>query len=280
MSHAASRRAAASQDASAILPFLLITFGMAWGLMGLYLAMPDRIEANFGPVSGSHPLFILAVYAPAIAAVVLVLHHGGIAGLKAFLSRLLLWRMAAGWWAFLLLGIPAVYFLGAALGGTLAGWAESLPEAGPLLAATAFMLVLGPAEEFGWRGFALPLLQRRMAPVRAGLVLGLIWGVWHLPAFYLSGLVQSEWSFMPFLIGSVAVSLILTAMFNAARGSILLAALFHFQLNNPLWPDGRPWDMYLFAAVAAAVVWIDRKRMFSRAGAATDVISGSDKPLR
>lgn len=111
-----------------------------------------------------------------------------------------------------------------------------------------------------------------MAPVRAGLVLGLIWGVWHLPAFYLSGLVQSEWSFMPFLIGSVAVSLILTAMFNAARGSILLAALFHFQLNNPLWPDGRPWDMYLFAAVAAAVVWIDRKRMFSRAGAATDVI--------
>ncbi|WP_367166022.1 CPBP family intramembrane glutamic endopeptidase [Mesorhizobium sp.] len=80
------------------------------------------------------------------------------------------------------------------------------------------MLVLGPAEEFGWRGFALPLLQRRMAPVRAGLVLGLIWGVWHLPAFYLSGLVQSEWSFMPFLIGSVAVSLILTAMFNAARG--------------------------------------------------------------
>lgn len=129
MSHAASRRAAASQDASAILPFLLITFGMVWGLMGLYLAMPDRIEANFGPVSGSHPLFILAVYAPAIAAVVLVLHHGGIAGLKAFLSRLLLWRMAAGWWAFLLLGIPAVYFLGAALGGTLAGWAGSLPEA-------------------------------------------------------------------------------------------------------------------------------------------------------
>ncbi|WP_292087546.1 hypothetical protein [Mesorhizobium sp.] len=83
--------------------------------MGLYLAMPDRIEANFGPVSGSYPLFILAVYAPAIAAVVLVLHHGGIAGLKAFLSRLLLWRMAAGWWAFLLLGIPAVYFLDAAL---------------------------------------------------------------------------------------------------------------------------------------------------------------------
>ena len=143
---------------------------------------------------------------------------------------------------------------------------------GPTLAAIAFMLILGPMEEFGWRGFAMPLLQRRMAPVWAGLVLGVIWGVWHLPAFFLSGTPQSEWSFMPFFVGAIAISLILTPMFNAARGSILLPALFHFQLNNPLWPDAQPYDMYLFAATAAIVVWLNRETMFSLEGVVTEVV--------
>ncbi|MCK7511306.1 MAG: CPBP family intramembrane metalloprotease [Desulfobacterales bacterium] len=60
-----------------------------------------------------------------------------------------------------------------------------------------FMAIKGPVEEFGWRGFALPLLQRKMAPIWAGLLLGIIWGFWHLPAFLLSGTPQSAWSFTP-----------------------------------------------------------------------------------
>jgi hypothetical protein len=255
-----------------IVPYLLITFGLAWGMAGVFLLVPTPVEALFGAVSAHHPMFILAVHAPAIAAFTLVMWHGGGSGLMRFLSRLGLWRCPAGWTAFLLLGIPAVYFAAAAYGGALTGWASGLPGTGALLGAMAFMLVLGPVEEFGWRGFALPLLQRRMAPVWAGLVLGLIWGIWHLPAFHLAGTVQSAWDFTPFLIGSVAASVIVTSLFNASRGSILLAALFHFQLNNPLWPDAQPWDMYLFAAVAAAVVWHDRAAMFAREGAATEVI--------
>ncbi|MGB8622698.1 MAG: CPBP family glutamic-type intramembrane protease, partial [Paracoccaceae bacterium] len=113
---------------------------------------------------------------------------------------------------------------------------------------------------------ALPLLQRRLAPVWAGLVLGLIWGVWHLPAFLLSGTPQSAWSFTPFLLGSVAISVIVTPLFNAARGSILLPALMHFQLNNPLWPDAQPFDIPIFVAAAAIVVWLNRATMFRRGG--------------
>lgn len=51
-----------------------------------------------------------------------------------------------------------------------------------------------------------------------------------------------------FFLGSVAVSIILTPMFNKSGGSILLAALFHFQLNNPLWPDAQPSDMNILRA--------------------------------
>ncbi|MEM8613424.1 MAG: CPBP family glutamic-type intramembrane protease [Cyanobacteria bacterium P01_H01_bin.105] len=69
--------------------------------------------------------------------------------------------------------------------------------------------VLGPIEEFGWRGLALPLLQRRFAPIWSALLLGGIWDIWHLPAFLLSGTPQSAWSFTPFWVGTVALSLIM-----------------------------------------------------------------------
>lgn len=273
-------RRRAPLSASALIPFLLITFGLAWGLLGMVLLIPEQLEAWLGPIRASHPLFVLAVYAPAIAAVSLVTWHAGAAGLRPFLSRLTLWRCSSGWYAFLLLGIPAVFFAGAALVGTPPTAAFDGVGLGALLGALAFMLVLGPVEEVGWRGFALPLLQRHMAPVWAGLLLGLVWGLWHLPAFFVSGLPQSAWGFAPFFLGSVALSVIVTPLFNDSRGSILLAALFHFQLNNPLWPDAQPWDSYLFAVVALVVVWVHRERMFSREGAVTGVIPEREADVR
>ncbi len=264
--------------ARSVLAFFALTFGIAWGLMGLYLAVPGPIEAAFGPLRAAHPLFILAVYAPAISAFILVLRYGGMAGVGRFLSRLLLWRCHPGWYLLLLVGLPAVSYAGAAIGGTLTRAAMAQPPMGELLGLVAFMLVLGPMEEFGWRGYALPLLQRVMAPIWAGLAVGLIWGLWHLPAFYLGGTPQSEWSFLPFFLGSIAASVIVTGFFNAARGSILVAILFHWQLNMPMWPDAQPWDMYLFVVLALVVVWVDRRTMFSRGAGATEVIPPARGP--
>jgi len=255
--------------------FFALTFGIAWGLVGLYLAFPGPIEAVFGELRASHPLFILAVYAPAIAAFILVLWYGGVAGLRRFLSRLFLWRAPMAWYLLLIVGLPAMSYLGAAIEGTLTREALAQPPIGQLLGLVAFMLILGPVEEFGWRGYATPLLQRRMAPLWAGLVVGVFWALWHVPAFYLGGTPQSNFDLVPFVIGAIAVSVILTGFFNAARGSILVAVLFHWQLNMPIWPDGQPWDMYLFVALAALVVWINRNAMFSRAWAATEVMPAS-----
>ena len=64
----------------------------------------------------------------------------------------------------------------------------------------------------------------------------------------------------------------MTALFNKSNGSILLPALFHFQLNNPIWPDAQPYDMYAFVAVAVLVVWFNRNVMFKRDSAKTEVI--------
>lgn len=256
-------------------PFLIITFALAWGILGLFIALPDAMEAAFGALTGRHPLFVLAVWAPAVSALTLIGLTGGRQAVGRYLSRLRLWRAPLRWYAFLLLGIPALFFAGAALGGTPSPSAFPFESVGGAVGAMAFMAILGPVEELGWRGLALPLLQRRLAPLWAGLLLGLVWALWHLPAFYLSGTPQGGWGFMPFFIGAVGASLILTALFNAARGSILIAALFHFQLNNPLWPDAQPYDMYLFAGVAVLVVWLNRGSMLRSGVGASEVVPGA-----
>jgi uncharacterized protein len=257
---------------TALLPFLLITFGLAWGILALFILLPEPIAAMFGEISGHHPLFILAVYAPAIAAFTSITHHSGIRGLRRYLTRLLLWRCPPLWYAFLLVGIPLLFFCGAAVKGNLFVAPFPFTSFQSLIVALAMTMVIGPIEEFGWRGLALPLLQRRFAPLWSGLILGIIWGFWHLPAFLLSGTPQSTWSFTPFLVGSIAISLIVTPLFNASRGSILLPMLFHFQLNNPIWPDAQPYDTVFVVAAAMGVVWVNRKAMFRKTGAVTHVI--------
>jgi membrane protease YdiL (CAAX protease family) len=254
-----------------VVAFFVLTFVLGWGAGSLAVIFPNQTQALFGEMGYTNPLFILAVYSPAMAGLFLVWRHHGLRGVGRLLRRLTLWRMPAAWWAFLVLGIPAAYYLGAAINGTLADpfpfspWYSVLP-------ALAIGLLIGPIEEFGWRGVALPLLQRRLAPLWAGLILGAIWGLWHVPAFFLSGTPQSAWAFGPYFVGVLAISVILTPMFNAARGSLLIAALFHFQLNGPAWPDAQPWDMFVFAAVAVVVVVLNRQTMFTRAGAVTEVL--------
>ncbi len=230
----------------------------------------------FGQLHGNHPLFFLAVWAPGIAALVLVAARTGRAGLRRFARRALRGRCSADWAAFLLLGLPGVFYVGAALNGELVRDAFPLASVRAIPAALLLAAVKGPLEEFGWRGFALPLLQRRMAPVWSALVLGTIWGAWHLPAFLLSGTQQSGWAFGPFLAGCLAISVIATGLFNATRGSILLAAVLHFQLMNPIWPDAQPYDTVVLLVVAVVVIWEQRGTMFQRGGGVTEIVPAGE----
>jgi membrane protease YdiL (CAAX protease family) len=147
-----------------LVPFFALAFGLTWGIAALMILFPDQVTAIFGDVSYTNPLFILAVYSPAFAAVFLVLRHYGVAGLSSFFRRLTLWRMPIAWWLFLVIGIPALFYVGAAIKGTITDPFPFSPWNG-VLPALAIALFIGPIEEFGWRGVALPLLQRRFAPL-------------------------------------------------------------------------------------------------------------------
>ncbi len=264
-------KAASSMTIRTLVPFLALTFGLTWGIAALLILFTDQIVAIFGEIRMSNPLFILAVYSPGFAGVFLVWRHYGFKGLGSFFRRLTLWRASRLWWLYLILGIPVIFYAGAAVKGTISDsfpfspWYQVLP-------ALALALFLGPIEEFGWRGLALPLFQRRFNPFWAGLILGIICAVWHIPAFLLSGTAQSAWLFAPFFAGVVALSVILTPLFNHSRGSLLIAVLYHFQMNNPIWPDAQPWDTLLFATAAVIIVWLNRRTMFQRGSGVTNIL--------
>lgn len=256
----------------ALLLFALLTFGVTWSVIGGYILFPEQAAARFGAISGSHPLYFLATWGPGIAGILLVLGFAGVSGLRFFLARLLYWRCSPAGWLFILIGIPAVYLAGSLIkGGPLL--APLPPEGvGAMIALLFVMLFLGPMEEFGWRGVAQPLLQRHLAPFWAGAIIGATWGIWHLPAFYLAGVVYEDWSFLPFFIGNVTLAILVTPIFNSSRGSLLLPILFHWQLINPFWPDAQPWDTRMLVLVCAIAVWMNRRTLFSREGAITEVI--------
>jgi len=97
-----------------LIPFLLIAFGLAWGILALFIFLQDQMTAIFGQLTGEHPLFFLAVYAPAIAAFIIVMYKAGTSGLRRYLARVLLWRCSLLWYAFLIIGLPLIFYVGSA----------------------------------------------------------------------------------------------------------------------------------------------------------------------
>jgi membrane protease YdiL (CAAX protease family) len=257
--------------------FLALTFGLSWVPMALFITFPDQLTPIFGEISTSNPFFLLAVYAPSLSGIFLIWRHYGVKGVGSFFRRSFLWRAPLQWWLFLLLGIPMIIYAAAAIIGTIdepfrfSPWTMVFP-------ALLQSLLLGPiGEEFGWRGLFLPLLQRRFSPFWSSIILGVIWAIWHAPAFLMSGTVQSGWDFGPFFIGLIAIAVILTPLFNASRGSLLIAILYHLNIMNPIFPDAQPWDSYLLAVVAAVIVFINRRQMFERGSGVTEVLVSEEK---
>ena len=115
-----NKKSRRSMTIKTLVPFFVITFGLGWGIIAILILFPQQLEAIFGPMGYTNPLFILAVYSPAIAGILLVLRHHGFKGLASFFRRITLWRMPASWWVFLVIGIPAVFYAGAAIKGTIA----------------------------------------------------------------------------------------------------------------------------------------------------------------
>jgi membrane protease YdiL (CAAX protease family) len=158
----------------------------------------------------------------------------GTAGIRRLLRRIVLWRVGFQWYVFALVGVPAITVLGAiVLPGVLASF-QAPPLSLVLTYPISFLVALvigGPlGEEPGWRGFALPRLQRMYGPLVGSLILGIFWAFWHLPYFWMPEWGTPKGSTIDiiwFVLADIALTIICTWVFNNTRGSLLIVILVH-----------------------------------------------------
>ncbi len=234
------------------------------------LAMAVQLKAS----SAASALMFAGSFGPSLAAVVMVAKHGGRIGLRAWFVRCVQWpvlwkrdpKLGLSWLAFALL-LPAVLStLAAGLHVALGGHIGTSPAQGHgLMTFVNFFLILligGPlGEEFGWRGFALPRLQEGRDWRAASLWLGLIWGLWHLPLFFIPGSSQAHIPLLSFLLSVLAMSVLFAWLVNRCEGSVVIALLLHTAIN--FWPSiipvlptsegHRPYDFLVAMLVVLAL---------------------------
>ncbi len=214
-----------------LLTFFLLTFAISWGFWFLF-------PTTLGGLVGA--------WGPSLAAIVITLLFDGGQALRALLRRLFVWRVPFYWYLFVLCWPAALSLLvtglGALLGRPLPDFANPpvvsqypLPlevmQAGFLvLLPTVFVIqTLGSSlgEELGWRGFAIPRLQAGQSALVASLILGLLWGIWHLPRVWTPGGPLDAAGFAWLVVGIVLDAVLYTWVMNNSRGSLLLMVLFH-----------------------------------------------------
>jgi membrane protease YdiL (CAAX protease family) len=182
-------------------------------------------------------------FGPSLAALVVTAATAGKPGIRRLLRRIVLWRVGVRWYLFTVLFLPALYTLGTlAVPGALASFTPPSPldwlVSPGLLALVGTLVIGGPLfEEPGWRGFALPRMQRRWGPLAGSVILGVLWATWHLTEYVSADFAAtngggfSAQGFAVFTLAAISFSVIITWVFNHTHGSVLMAILVHTFIN-------------------------------------------------
>lgn len=220
-----------------VICFVLLAYGFAWAIWTpLAPAVKDALWDGRTPDNfAATPVVTFGMYAPALAAVVmrLLISKEGFRGAVGPRPSL---RMALG---AVLIPMALVLILVAIVTASDIGDATPGKPVGTLLAILTFVGVpvgaaLAFGEEFGWRGYLLPKLLP-LGEVKAAIIVGLIWGPWHLPVLIV-GLNYPGQSILAvlvvFVLSATLLSLLHARFFVASGGSLLAVSLLHGSLNT------------------------------------------------
>ena len=246
--------------------YFLLTFAYSWiiwipsVLDGLGVGLPFNV-AGYSTV-----VVVIGAFAPMLAAITLIGRVEGWAGIKTFLKRAIDFRIKPIY-LMMALALPLVihilsHTLSLAVGLDVARtlFPDEISVSPVIMAIPYFFLMLvigGGQEEFGWRGYAQEPLQERIGVIPASLVIGVIWGLWHLPLWFMAGDLHSAYSFVAFVMMTTSISLIYAWLYNTSGKKLLVVLIFHAMNNTaaPLIPflhgiEGKPETAYwVYAAV-------------------------------
>ncbi len=217
------------------------------------------------PLPINLPVSALATFIPAIAASILSYQREGVNGIKALLMRAFDYQRIKDkkWYLPALFLQPLIYFL-AFLIMRLAGLPLPDPVEFPLLLAPVFfvMFFIGDAgEELGWTGYAIDPMQNRWGALRAALLLGVIWAVWHaIP--YIQTRNPVNWIVWQSLL-AIEIRVLIVWIYNNAGKSVFAAILFHVMTNMSwtFFPNFgshfNPFITFLITSlILAMIIWI------------------------
>lgn len=240
----------------ALLRYVLIAYGYTWSF---------HLVMYLGGIPWASPagqwLYGAGLFGPLVAAITLSMAEGGPREAWRLLGRARP-RGHLGWYLLALCAVSMLYLTGIGLFVLVGGEAPH-----PLFQTTSAglgLILLGQvavvvAEEFGWRGYALPRLQALLGSRAASVTLGLVWASWHLPMFLVPGSAQYRTNFLWFSCILIVWSLVMTYLWNRT-GSTLTALLFHMGINGAFFfvqiPDGAATAIGLLLAAVASAMFI------------------------
>jgi len=241
--------------------FFALTFAFSWGfwLPAILLWLDDYGMALY------MPLVMLGQFAPLAAAATLIARCHGRKAVWQFIRQAFDFKTKPVYYILALsvpMGIQAIAHYLIPLFGLPVADSLFPEEAGNpwMLLVPYFFFILiagGGMEEFGWRGYAQQPLQERYGVIKASLLIGVAWGIWHLPLWvFPEG--QSAYPFPAFLLMTTSTSLIYAYLYNASKQKLIIALIFHAMWNavSPLFPflhqlEGVPQTGYwVFAGVS------------------------------
>jgi uncharacterized protein len=268
-------------QASSITNKSLISF-FVWAFVFSWLFWGIAVLGSIGIFSLPFPNMVLVVigaHGPLAAAMGLTYKSGGWRAVKGLLRSGFDLRLGLIWWL-VILSLP---FLLAALAVQInvaqSGFQpDTTLLSQPLLILPTFLILffLGGSfqEEFGWRGFALPRLLETWNPAAASIILGAVWGVWHLPLFHIADTSQVYMRFEVFFVLAIAFSVLFTWFYLRTNKNLFTALLFHTAINTSLsvFPPieqklggnqaAFTYLMLTYVLVALGVIFTDRSRWF------------------
>ncbi len=250
--------------------YFALTFAISWGgvlILGAPYGMPTTSE-QFEKLWAI--VFLPYFLGPSIASILLTGLVYGRTGFRELLSRLLRWRVGARWYAVALLTAPLlmtpILFAFSLISPVfLPGILTTTDKVGLILSGLVIGLILGGLmEELGWTGFAVPTLRRRYGVVTTGLIVGVLWGVWHFPVKIL---ISGALGLAPFLavdlftavLNLTAHRMLMVWVYDRTE-SLLVAMLMHASLTAStlfiLAPSATGVPLLTYNLVAAAAAWV------------------------
>lgn len=211
--------------------FFFLAYLFTWSF---HIAIPvNGLAFSFDITNPAMLLYLMGLLGPLASALCLTARFEGWTGVKRLLKGALLWRFNPIWYLFAIFIVAFLRFVSIGLHINAIPLPSQWMSFGLFFIIGQLWVVIG--EEYGWRGFALPRLQKQIGSLGASLVIGLFWASWHLPMFFIPGSPQYTdyflYSFSRYVCLVTFWSTIMTMLYNRTRGSVLICMLFHAFLN-------------------------------------------------